>query len=75
VAGSLIMRTRLGYIKVARLQADGDLDAATMRLRIEGVPYFAVLTTELLRDSTPRHVFQILVSPDSEEYSGPFQSM
>jgi hypothetical protein len=54
-----------GLVEVARSTSDGDLDAAAERLGIEGVAYFAVMTTYLSKSYSRRHVYRILVPPDT----------
>jgi hypothetical protein len=54
-----------GLVEVARSASDGDLDAAAARLGIEGVPYFAVMTTYLPKSYSGSYVHRILVPPNS----------
>jgi hypothetical protein len=55
------------YVEVARSEVDGDLDAASNRLNVEGVPHFSVMTTHMTKDPSPGHVYRILVPPDAVE--------
>jgi hypothetical protein len=53
------------YVEVARSESDGDLDAASDRLNVEGIRHFSIMTLHLTKDPSPRHVYRILVPPDS----------
>ena len=65
ISPDLIQQISADYVEVARSELEGDLDAASSRLRIEGIRHFSLITTSIRREEN--HVFRILVPPDRVE--------
>jgi hypothetical protein len=65
ISPDLIDQIPANCVEVAHSKVEGDLDAASSRLHIEGVRHFSVMTTYVRGEEN--HVFRILVPPNCVE--------